>query len=224
MNGFIRTVLELEGGVSGGLLLLKMGSQGVCCCCGLCQTPGEVSCEHMVTFCCSPVVRKVLGYHPLVQCWGCPIPNISLPPSRNMALLPIKQLWHGNLLGRERFGLKAFLESGGCWDAGTRLLDEHRLIHKLSASSGPSLSGFTAAKYFKRCIFITVCCSPTHQILGLFKEVLGAAPGMNMAPLRGEKSQYGKLLYFPFGAPLVRGDVTVPGSRAAGCRFWSIKP
>lgn len=37
--------LKLEDEVSGNLLLLQMRCQGACCCCGLCQTPGALSCD-----------------------------------------------------------------------------------------------------------------------------------------------------------------------------------
>lgn len=106
-----------------------------------------------------------------------------------MTLLPIKEPLAWEPFGRERFALKAFLESGVVLRSWDMVLDEHRLIHELSANSGPSLGDFTAAKYFKSHIFVTVCCSPAHQILGLFKEVLGTATGMSVAPLMRQKKK-----------------------------------
>lgn len=52
----------------------------------------------------------------------------------------------------------------------------------------PPPCGFTAAKYSECHIFMCV----TQQFLGLFKEALGAAPGMNMALFVREKSKYRK--------------------------------
>lgn len=72
----------------------------------------------MVTFCSSPESCGE-GFISLLSAGTVPFPHISLPPSRNMTLLPTNQPLAWEPCRRERFGLKAFLGSGGAlrsWD------------------------------------------------------------------------------------------------------------